>query len=65
MQFVVTHVEAWVEGALGWVTCEENIIQVTGGEPHYGTVYATNIFRREGEAWRMVVHHASPIATGV
>lgn len=66
MQFLVRDVEAWVEGDFGWVTCQENLVQVTENEPYMGTVYATNIFRREaGGGWKMVVHHASPVAPGV
>ncbi|MGZ0190189.1 MAG: nuclear transport factor 2 family protein [Alphaproteobacteria bacterium] len=38
-----------------YVTCYERL----GGE-RGATLLATNIFAKEGEAWRMVHHHASP-----
>ncbi|MGE5047195.1 MAG: nuclear transport factor 2 family protein [Deltaproteobacteria bacterium] len=44
---------AHIAGDVGWVVCEE----VLPG----GTLAATNVFVREGGAWRMVHHHASPI----
>ncbi|MEW6414807.1 MAG: nuclear transport factor 2 family protein [Pseudomonadota bacterium] len=27
-------------------------------------ILATNVFRRDGEGWRMVLHHASPLQVG-
>jgi ketosteroid isomerase-like protein len=27
-------------------------------------ILATNVFRRQGEGWRMVLHHASPLKVG-
>lgn len=27
-------------------------------------ILATNVYRREGEGWRMVLHHASPLQVG-
>jgi len=44
---------AHVIGDVGWVICEE----ILPG----GRLAATNLFVREGAAWRMVHHQASPI----
>ena len=65
MQFLVRDVDAWVEGDCGWVTCQENLVQVAGADEVLGTMYATNIFRHVRGGWRMVLHHASPVAPGV
>jgi ketosteroid isomerase-like protein len=48
--------EARVLGEAAFVTCHEEI-----GE---GRLAATNLFVREGGAWRMVHHQATPIAPG-
>jgi hypothetical protein len=31
--------------------------------PSQARVAATNLFRREGDAWKLVLHHGSPIAS--
>jgi ketosteroid isomerase-like protein len=48
--------EAHVLGEVAYVTCHE----VLPG----GRLAATNLFAREGGAWRLVHHQASPIAQG-
>ncbi len=48
--------EAHVLGDVAFVTCHE----VLPG----GRMAATNVFAREGRAWRMVHHQATPIAPG-
>jgi ketosteroid isomerase-like protein len=46
---------ARIAGDVGWVICEE----VLRG----GILGATNVFVREQGVWRMVHHHAAPIAS--
>jgi len=46
--------EAHVLGDVAFITCQEAI----GG----GRLAATNLFVREGGAWRLVLHQATPIA---
>ena len=53
-----------------WVTCDENILQSgssrEGGEDlaelQGGRVAAVNVFVLDGDRWRMVLHHGSPVA---
>ncbi|MCH7930375.1 MAG: nuclear transport factor 2 family protein [Proteobacteria bacterium] len=45
---------AVVYGDVAFVTCYENVGQ--------GYLAATNVFVREGGAWKMVHHHAGPTA---
>ncbi len=74
IQFFLTDEEVMVAGDAAWVTLYENILQeVEGRRPGVrgapesaalgdARVAATNIFIRTDGAWRMVVHHGSPVA---
>lgn len=44
-----------------WVACTETISLMLEEELVVASAQATNIFRRIGGEWRIVVHHASPI----
>jgi ketosteroid isomerase-like protein len=63
IQFFLTDVQVHVEADTAWVTCAENIL--TGGtgesEVEDAKVLATNVFRRAGGRWRLVMHHGSPV----
>jgi ketosteroid isomerase-like protein len=59
-QFILTNMSIRVEGDTAWVVLDENLM--TDG--HAGTIACTNIFRREGNDWLMVVHHGSPVMSG-
>jgi uncharacterized protein (TIGR02246 family) len=61
IQFVLTDVQVSLHGDVAVVSCDENIL--TGAEDigRTGRVTATNVFRRRGDRWRLLVHHASPV----
>ena len=46
---------AHVSGDVAWVVCIEALPA--------GALAATNLFQRERGAWRMIHHHASPLAS--
>jgi ketosteroid isomerase-like protein len=53
-------------GDLAVVTCAENILTAEdesdgAGFAHPGLVVATNVFRNDGDRWRVVLHHGSPV----
>jgi ketosteroid isomerase-like protein len=57
IQFVLTEERIVVEGALAWVSVDENILG-----PDVGAMAsALNVFARSADGWRMVVHHASQV----
>jgi len=67
IQFFLTDVEIGVIGDVAIVTCAENILTAAGEDAdsdsfaHPGRVVATNVFRRTGNRWRLLVHHGSPV----
>ena len=56
-QFILTNISVEVHGDAGWVTVDENLVD----EGRTGTVAATNVFVRNGDEWKLVVHHGSPV----
>ena len=61
MRFTLTDVHATTVGDFAWVTCTENILSETDGRVGVTSILATNLFERDGAAWRMVHHHASHV----
>lgn len=61
MRFTLTDVHATTAGDVAWVTCTENILSDTDGRVGVTSILATNVFERDGDAWRMVHHHASHV----
>jgi ketosteroid isomerase-like protein len=58
LQFILTNERVEEADTTAWVTVDENIL---GGRIG-GTVAALNLFVRTAQGWKMVVHHASPVA---
>ncbi|CAN5234712.1 hypothetical protein BH18ACT4_BH18ACT4_00200 [soil metagenome] len=59
LQFILTNEAVTVNGDTAWVTIDENLL----GESVGATVAAVNLFVRAGPAWKLVLHHGSPVAT--
>ena len=57
LQFLLTDAIAFVEGSVGWVTVDENLLGEQGGN----TVAAVNLFASTPDGWRLVVHHGSSV----
>ena len=60
MQFNIRYLNVVVQGEFGYVTCVEGITSVVQGRATNFSTYATNIFARTENGWRMTAHHASP-----
>lgn len=61
MSVVSSDEHVTVAGDAAWVVCTETISMMIEGELLAASAQATNIFRRDGAGWRMMVHHASTI----
>ena len=61
MRFTISDVRAETVGALGWVTCTENILSDVRGRVAVTSILATNLFTRVEDAWLMIHHHASHV----
>jgi ketosteroid isomerase-like protein len=62
IQFFLTDVKVHVDAGTAWVTCVENILAGgVGPQVQDAKVLATNVFRRAGDRWKMVLHHGSPV----
>ena len=59
MQFQVRYLNVVVQGEFGFVTCVEGITSVVHGTATNFSPFATNVFARYPDGWRMVTHHAS------
>ena len=57
IQFILTDEHVEVDGDLGWVTVDENII----GDQTGSTVSALNVFVRGEGGWLLVAHHGSAV----
>ena len=60
MQFNIRNLNVVVQGEFGCVTCVEGITSVVQGRAANFSTYATNIFARHPDGWRLIAHHASP-----
>lgn len=72
IQFFLTDVKLAIapgpgEPNIAVVTCAENILSGAGSDETFagGKAIATNIFVRDGSAWKLWMHHSSPVATMV
>jgi ketosteroid isomerase-like protein len=58
LQFILTNERINIDGDLAYVTVDENLVDQGANA---SATAALNVFARHGDAWRMIVHHASPI----
>jgi ketosteroid isomerase-like protein len=56
-QFILTNDAVAVHGDVAWVTVDENLM--AGATT--GTIAATNMYVRDGDTWKLVLHHGSPV----
>ena len=57
----ISDVSVQIVAEMAWVTNVEMVRAVADGAATVGRVLATNLYRFDDGAWRMVLHHASPV----
>ena len=63
MKFSLRDVRAEVYGRLGVVVLTEEITYVDGSVTHTGAIVATNLFEFDGNEWKIIHHHGSPLVS--
>jgi ketosteroid isomerase-like protein len=58
------NVSATIHGKLGIVTLVEEITYTSLTSVRSGAIMATNIFKHDGDEWKMIHHHGSPLLVG-
>lgn len=56
-QFILTNSAITVHGDVAWVTVDENLVAGSTA----GTIAATNMYVRDAQGWKLVLHHGSPV----
>ena len=59
MEIKLSEVEVSISGGFAWVRCQENLFSISMTGVQASKVFATNLFQKIGENWKMVLHHAS------
>lgn len=62
LRFDLADVDLRVAGDLGIVTCEEHIRSGPGRQQPEFRAVCTNLYVLAGGRWRLLLHHASPLA---
>ncbi|MBC8288078.1 MAG: nuclear transport factor 2 family protein [Nitrospinae bacterium] len=61
MEIKASDVRVMASEDLAWVSCIEKLYTIAETGVLLSKVFATNLFHREGDVWKMVMHHASPV----
>lgn len=61
MEIRISDVQVLEKETFAWVSCIEKLFTIADTGVLASQVYATNLFQLEGDAWKMVMHHASPV----
>ena len=61
MEIQISDVQVMASEDLAWVSCTEKLFTIAESGVLVSQVFATNLFHIEGESWKMVMHHASPV----
>ena len=50
-----------IKNDVAWVTCVQEMVYINRDPVSFNLSQSTNIFEKNNNEWKMVVHHASPI----
>ncbi|MFQ5481630.1 MAG: YybH family protein [Nitrospinaceae bacterium] len=61
MEIRLTRLTVLAAGEMAWISCQENLFSINPQGVQKSAVHATNLFRRQGGGWKMILHHAAAI----
>jgi ketosteroid isomerase-like protein len=61
MEIRISDVQVVASEDMAWVSCTEKLFTIAESGVLASEVFATNLFHIEGDSWKMVMHHASPV----
>ncbi len=61
MEIKLSDVNVVTADDLVWVSCQENLFSINISGVQSTQVHATNLFKRVGGKWKMILHHAAAI----
>jgi ketosteroid isomerase-like protein len=62
MKFTLADIKVEVRGEIAWVTLYENLQSSFQGQEYSAAVLTTNIFQKDSDGWRMILHHGSSVS---
>ncbi len=61
LEIKLSEIEVSGDTGMVWVSCQENLFALSQSGVQLSKVHATNLFNKEGDHWKMVLHHASSL----
>ncbi|MDA0691095.1 MAG: nuclear transport factor 2 family protein [Nitrospinae bacterium] len=61
LEIKISDIEVSGGDGMFWVSCQENLFAMSTSGVQLSKVHATNLFKNEGDHWKMVLHHASSV----
>ena len=63
MDIQISDINMLTSNDLAWVSCVEKLYTIATNGVLASEVFSTNLFKLEEGSWKMIMHHASPIAS--
>jgi ketosteroid isomerase-like protein len=62
LEIKLSNINVTTSENLAWVTCQENLFSIVSSGVQLSKVHSTNLFKKQNGAWKMILHHASPVS---
>ena len=62
LEIKLSNIDVTTSENLAWVTCQENLFSIVSSGVQLSKVHSTNLFKKQNGAWKMILHHASPVS---
>lgn len=61
LEIKLSDIEVSGREGIVWVGCQENLFALSMSGVQVSKVHATNLFKKSGDQWKMILHHASSV----